>query len=37
LGSTLLYITITKMNAKEHNIAKIHKLGSHFQRQPQMQ
>ena len=37
LGSTLLYIIITKIKAKEHNIAKIRKLGSHFQRQHQLQ
>jgi len=37
LGSTLLYIIITKIKVKEHNNAKIHKLGSHFQRQRQTQ
>ena len=37
LGPTLLYIIITKIKAKEQNTAKIHKLGSHFQRQPQLQ
>jgi hypothetical protein len=37
MGSTLLHIIITKIKAKEHNILKIRKLGSHFQRQPQLQ